>query len=133
MQQALQQIVTLDVEATGGGERLWLGTLRVNSSQNGDYNATLRQATEPCPAETLGGRTSASEQNQLNFSIGRRSWNRDIDGFTLRASWTRPKRDCSLVSGQRTVSMEQPFTLRAGESTLLTGDAGLVLKITRRR
>ncbi len=130
---AMQEVVTLDVEITGGGERLWLGNLRINSQQTGDYNSTVSQARLPCPGQDYERQYGGGLQDRLTLSFQRRDWNRDIDGFYLRISWTHPREACGTGAGQSTVGFEQGIVLRPGETKLLTGDGGLVLKVSRRR
>lgn len=130
---ALQEVVTLDVEVTGGSERLWLGNLRVNNQQSGDYNSTMSQARLLCPGQDYERSYGGGLQDRLTLSFQRRDWNRDIDGFYVRISWTHPREACGGGAGQSTVGFEQGVVLRPGETKLLTGDGGLVLKVSRRR
>lgn len=132
IQRALQEIVTLDIEVTGGGERLWSGTLRVNSQQNADYRATLQQARPACAGADPTRNIYNGEQNQLSVSISRRGWGRDIDGFMAQVNWTRPLNSCETGAGQATVGFNREFVLRPQAVTQLAGDGGLVVKIARR-
>jgi hypothetical protein len=132
IQRAMQEIVTLDIEVSGSGERLWSGSMRVNNQISGDYNASLRHAG-PCANAGDGMRYSSGQQNQLNVSIQRRNYNRDIDSFTIRVAWTHPRPECTNGGGQATVGFEQAFTLQPGATVQLAGDGGLSVKVTRRR
>ncbi len=131
IQRAMQEIVTLDVEVTGGTERLWFGTMRINNQNSGDYTSSLRHAG-PCADGDEVGRSYNGQQNQLTVNL-RRAYNRDIDGFTIRVGWTHPRQECGTGGGQATVGFEQGFSLRPGASIQLAGDGGLSVKITRRR
>lgn len=132
IQRALQEIVTLDVEILGGGERLWLGSMRVNSQNAGEYTANLRQAP-PCASADDAQRYYGGLQNQLNVAINRRGYESSVDGFQIRTNWVHSQQECASERRQVTVGFEQSFTLRPGESTQIVGDGGLLVKISRRR
>jgi hypothetical protein len=132
IQRALQEVVTLDVEILGGGERLWLGSMRVNNQNSGEYTANLRQAP-PCSSTDDTQRYYGGLQNQLNLSIQRRGYDSNVDGFQIRTNWVHSQQECASERRQVTVGFEQSFTLRPGESTQIVGDGGLLVKISRRR
>ena len=133
MQVELGRPVTLDIAITGAGAPLWNGSLRVTQRDSADYTQNMRQALEACPGEMDGTSRYGSMQSRLQLTVSTSSLSDAGQVFRVSAQWARPERQCGEPASQKSVAFEQSVTLAAGETRTLTGDAGFVVRLTRRR
>jgi hypothetical protein len=123
--------VALDVELVAGGSPLWQGTLRLGD-YNASYNQSLNQAPELCPQDNTGLPRFSSTTQSLRVNVTRRVVGNTTDGqFNVGISWTRPGPPCE--GGVSTVSFDRTVSLKPGATVELAGDAGLVVRISRKK
>lgn len=111
---------------------LWEGSLRVSSSQNASYQQNLSQASSSqCPPATYYDRT---ERSHLNISVHAQHNQISSNAYRLDVSWARPvqSQGCG-ESGLRTVQINQTVQIAPGETSVIAGDAGLRVQLTRGR
>lgn len=115
-------LVTVRVRASVGAQQLFDTALRV-----GPTSATFSQnRSEAPPASCVGAQSSWP--NNFYFTI-MPAYGRAQDEYRIVLRWTRPGEGCA--GAQRTVSLEQPVSLRRGETVNVSGDAGLKVELTR--
>lgn len=127
-----RSVVSMDVEVRGGREVLWSGNLRVSANMSGEYSQSKREAWSACPGDDEGSSRYPNRQNELRVSLNRRYGDNDPDAFAISASWVRPVESCDAGQGSRSVAIAQNLKLSPGSSRELTGDGGLVVRVTRR-
>lgn len=120
-------ITTIAVEVTAGATVLWDGSLRLRRSMQANYNQSSNEAGPACAVDPDLAYRSGQSRRDLRIAINSRG---EGDQFSVSANWTRPAQNC-VEAGTRTVSFDQQITLRPGERIRLTGDGGLVVKLTR--
>jgi hypothetical protein len=122
----------LDVEALGGGDLLWSGQLRVAANVSATVRRELTQASEqPCPESGYIGNT---EQASLNLSFQPRPVSQGDHRLQVSARWARPgDNSCSSGLSARVAELTDLLTLEPDVWTEIRGDAGLVLRVRRRR
>ncbi len=127
-------MTTIDVVLTVGRETLWSGPLRLGTS-GASYSQSLRESEAPCP--TNSARNGDSRQfyeasRQLSVNLNRRGSPREqADAFSISVRWQRPIPVCE-GSGNRSISLDQVVDVTPGQTVRVTGDAGLVVVLTRR-
>jgi hypothetical protein len=127
----MQRLISIDVEVRGGREQIWAGNLRIRGNGNsGNYNQSKRDAGDPCPG---ADERSAQRTNDLRVTISRSYSDEGQDRFSVGATWTRPQDACPDGAGSRSVSFQQSVVLKSGETRELTGDGGLLVRLTRRQ
>ena len=111
---------------------LWEGTLRVSPNQGASYQQNLSQASaQPCPS---GSPYERSERSHLNVSVYAEQ-NLQLNlSYRIDASWARPiaNLDCR-ETGTRTVQINHVVVIAPGETSVVEGDAGLRVQLTRGR
>lgn len=120
---------TIAVEATGGGQTLWSGTLRVGGYGGGaNVSRSLRQAPPyGCPADPDEG--YRSEENSFNMGLNMQRPDDGVTRYRFNVSWQRPGDSCSEAMIQRSVQLSGTASLAPGQSVSIQGDAGLVLRL----
>ena len=121
---------SVDVTISVEGRTLWKGTLRLARTYSASYNQTVQEA----PAEICPGMRSYEATQRTNFGIGLNSqFTENQERINVNFSWVRPQpaKSCGS-SGSRTVQINETVPLKNGETVTLTGDAGLVLTLSRR-
>jgi hypothetical protein len=116
--------VTIWVRIFSGRKLLLSDQLRVAR-----YNATdiLTRSEAPggnCPAEA-----GPTVQSTLTFQINREA-SATPDDFFIGVSWSHPIDDCKLA-GSRGLSVAQPVTIKRGQPTVVNGDGGLRIELSR--
>lgn len=109
---------------------LWQGTLRVGPNQSASYSQNLSQAsTEVCPAGTSYDR---SERSSVSFNVYVQNNGQYGTSYRFDASWARPIAvpNCG-EAGTRTVQLNQGFRLEPGQTSVIEGDAGFRVEVTR--
>lgn len=117
--------VTVWVRIFSGKKLLLSDQLRVAR-----YNATDILTRSEAPAETCPADAGPTVQSTLTFQINRQA-STDADDFFIGLTWSRPVDECKL-SGSRGVSLAQPVTIKPGPPTVVTGDGGLRIELSRR-
>ena len=122
----------LDVEVRGGGDMLWSGQVRVAANVSATVRRELTQASEqPCPESGYLGNT---EQTSLNLSFQPRPISQGDHRLQVNARWARPgDNNCSSGLSARVAELTDLLTLETNVWTEIRGDAGLVLRVRRRR
>lgn len=118
-------VATFRVRVLGGDEVLVDERLRV-SNISATINRSQNEAPEGnCPSNR--GQFS----RLISFNIrGDMSAPTEVDRYRVELRWQRPvQQGCD--SGSRTVSLEQSFALRPGQSASFAGDGGLRLELRR--
>ena len=111
---------------------LWSGTLRVAINQGASYSQNLSQAsTQSCPPNSPYDR---SERSSVSFNVYGQNHGQGTPSYRIDASWARPIKEANcLESGTRTVQINHAVALEPGQTTVIEGDAGLRVEITRNR
>ena len=110
---------------------LWQGSLRLSQNQGASYSQNLSQAsTEVCPA---GMPYDRSERSAISFNVYAQNNGQYGMSYRVDASWARPilSPDCG-ESGTRTVQLNQVLRLDPGRTSVIEGDAGFKVEVTRR-
>lgn len=124
------QVDRLSVRVSSPQGVLWQGTLRVATNQGASYSQNLSQAsTEICPPNAPYDR---SERSSVSFNVYAQNYGQGTQNYRIDASWARPIKDANcLESGTRTVQINHAVALEPGQSTVIEGDAGLRVEVTR--
>jgi hypothetical protein len=93
------------------------------------YNATDILQRHEAPGDNCPADAGPTVQSSLTFQINREA-SATPDEFFIGLSWSHPVDGCTLA-GSRGVSLAQPVTIKPGESTLVTGDGGLTIELSR--
>ena len=126
------QIETLAVRLSSSQGVLWQGDLRVGLNQGASYSQNMSQASpDLCPA---GSPYDRSERGSVSFNVYLQNHGQARPSYRVDASWARPilSADCG-ESGTRTVQINQMVVLEPGQTTVIEGDAGLRVELTRGR
>lgn len=124
------QVESLAVRLTSPQGVLWQGNIRVSPNQSASYSQNLSQAsTEVCPA---GVSYDRSERSAISFNVYVQNNGQYGISYRFDASWARPilSPDCG-ESGTRTVQLNQALRLEPGQTSVIEGDAGFRLEVTR--
>ena len=123
-----------EIEVTAGRQMLWTGSLRIgrNGSSSFSRNQTEAVPDECQPADPSNASGSVRSSLSVNLSSYR------ADRSTVQVEWTRPAASCDPSAddgegtGTRTVQLNQQVDLSTGRLVTVTGDAGLVIRLTAR-
>jgi len=119
---------TIAVEALGGGQTLWSGTLRVAMSSGASVSRSMNQAPPyDCPGDERG--RYRTQQNSFNLNLNMQNYGDQGTSYGFSVNWQRPDDDCAEAMVQRSVQLSGTTALEPGKTVTLTGDAGLVLKL----
>lgn len=120
----------IDVDASANGKTLWHGSLRVGAPTGASFQRTL---TEAPPEDCAIGET-AYPGIRDSFRVQLNSYSRDDETpkQSFSVEWQRPSDQCASGVTTKTVQLSGTLQLKPGQSTTVEGDAGLVLKFTRR-
>lgn len=132
MSTADSQIETLAVRLSSPEGVLWQGHLRVGANQSASYSQNLSQASpEICPS---GSPYDRSERSAISFNVYVQNSGQWGPSYRVDASWSRPlqERNCS-ESGTRTVQLNHTLVIEPGQTSVVEGDAGLKVEVTRAR
>ena len=124
------QVETLGIRLNSPQGVLWQGNIRVSPNQSASYSQNLSQAsTEVCPPGTPYDRT---ERSSISFNVYVQNNGQYGTSYRFDASWARPmlSPDCG-ESGTRTVQLNQALRLEPGQTSVIEGDAGFRLEVTR--
>lgn len=124
------QVENLAVRLSSPQGTLWQGTLRVSQNQSASYSQNWSQASpQACPA---GVPYDRSERSSINFNVYVQNNGQYGMSYRFDASWARPilASDCG-ESGTRTVSLNQALRLEPGQTSVIEGDAGFRVEVTR--
>ena len=126
------QIETLAVRLSSPEGVLWQGRLRVGVNQSASYSQNLSQASpEICPS---GSPYDRSERSAINFNVYVQNHGQWGPNYRIDASWSRPIRDSNCSeSGTRTVQLNHTLVIEPGQTSVVEGDAGLKVEVTRAR
>ena len=116
--------VTIWVRIFAGRKLLLSDQLRVAR-----YNATDILTRNEAPAETCPADAGPTVQSTLTFQINRQS-SASPDEFFMGLTWSHPIDDCKLT-GSKGVSIAQPVTIKPGPPTIVNGDGGLRIEVSR--
>jgi hypothetical protein len=116
--------VTVWVRIFSGKKLLLSDQLRV-----GRYNATDILTRNEAPGDNCPADAGPTVQSTLTFQINRQT-STDPDEFFMGLSWSYPIDDCKLA-GSRGVSVAQPVTIKAGQPTIVNGDGGVRIELSR--
>lgn len=123
--------VPIDVRITAGDNLLFSDTLRVARNAGASYSQSRSEASPVlCPGFSGYDR---GERSSLNIQLYWRESGGDGPGVSASVNWQRPQggTDCAEI-GSRGVQVSQSVRLAPGESAVIRGDAGLVVRLTRR-
>jgi len=126
-----QPAVPIEVRITAGDRLLFSDTLRVARGSGASYSENRNEAsTLICPDVSSYER---SERSSLSVNLYWQESGNGSPGVNLSVNWTRAEGagGCSPV-GSRGVQLTQLVRLAPGESATVRGDAGLVVRLTRR-
>jgi hypothetical protein len=130
VQPMAQEPATIDVVLSVGSERVWNGSLRLGAPYgNASYSQSKSEYADPCPGEPSAG-SPASNQN-LRLYINRTYAQQMPEQFNVNVNWVRPVPECQ-GGGTNTVGIQRQINLLPGQTVTVTGEAGLVVKLTRR-
>ena len=120
----------VDLEISGGDEKLWTGPLRV---ANGQTTSIRRERSEPvatpCPEDTYG---APAEQTALSVQLSPEQRGEGASAIRITVRWTRPgPASCLSRSSGRVVELNETVLLTRGQWVSVSGDAGLVLRLRR--
>ena len=115
---------TVWVRIFSGKKLLLSDQLRV-----GRYNATDILTRNEAPADTCPADAGPTVQSTLTFQINREA-STSPDEFFIGLSWSHPIDDCKLA-GSRGVSIAQPVTIKPGQPTVVNGDGGIRIELSR--
>lgn len=125
--------IDVAVEIVGEGRSLWTGSLRVGSS--GSYfNQSLTESA-PAGANCPDTARIPSLRNNVSLNLSKRYGYAETKALNVSVTWARPTSapSCDEFSAsQRSVSFNQSVVLPVGKPVELRGDAGLIVKLTRR-
>ena len=93
------------------------------------YNATDMLQRYEAPADNCAADAGPTVQSSLTFQINREG-SKSPDEFFIGVSWSRPVDGCKLA-GSRGLSIAQPVTIKPGQPTVVTGDGGLRIELSR--
>ncbi len=126
------QIDQLTVRVSSPKGVLWQGVLRVANNQGASYSQNLSQAsTHACPSNSPYDR---SERSSVSFNVYAQNYGQGAPSYRLDASWARPIKEANcLESGTRTVQINHAVALEPGQTSVIEGDAGLRVEVTRNR
>ena len=116
--------VTIWVRIFSGRKLLLSDQLRVAR-----YNATDILTRSEAPAQDCPPASGPTVQSTLTFQINREG-STNPDDFFIGLTWSHPVDECKL-SGSRGVSLAQPVTIKAGAPTVVSGDGGLRIELSR--
>ena len=117
----------VDVRVTGGGRTLFQGPLRLARGFQATFNQSLSQAPAAiCPSPR---RYDPSDRSSLRVQLSQ--WGDPSDQIQMSVDWARPSGSGCGQAGTRTVQLSQVVEIRAGQTVVVTGDAGLTVSLTR--
>ena len=116
--------VTVRVRIFSGRTLLLSDQLRVAR-----FNATDILTRNEAPAADCPPESGPTVQSTLTFQINREG-SKSPDEYFIGVSWSHPVDGCKLA-GSRGVSIAQPVTIKPGEPTVVTGDGGLRIELSR--
>ena len=128
----------VEVEVRAGAERLFAGTLEVGSPVTSTFRQERVDAVVPTcgasdsyPVITMGGR-AVPRASSFTISIST-NYQRTDGRVQLNVRWVRPgSSSCTGQFNTRTVEMNESVLLAPGQTVTVQGDAGLVVRLTRR-
>ena len=124
------QLENLSIRLSSPQGVLWQGSLRVSQNQSASYSQNWSQASaQVCPA---GMPYDRSERSSINFNVYVQNNGQYGVSYRVDASWARPilAPDCG-ESGTRTVQLNQGLRLEPGQTSVIEGDAGFRVEVTR--
>ena len=124
------EVENLSVRLSSPQGILWQGTLRVSQNQSASYSQNWSQASpQVCPT---GVPYDRSERSSINFNVYVQNNGQYGLSYRFDASWARPipVSGCG-ESGTRTVSLNQALRLAPGQTSVIEGDAGFRVEVTR--
>lgn len=119
---------SLSIRISSSDGVLWQGSVRVRPNQGASYNQNFSQAsTESCGSNSY----DHAERRQFNFNVNAQH-NALGQAYRIDVSWQRPIADgtCS-ETGTRTVGVNRTVLLSPGQTSVIEGDAGLRIELTR--
>ena len=120
--------VPVHIRVTSGKQILLEDTLRVGQS-GANFNQNRSEAPETiCPTGS-----SYNYGNRQSLGVQLHLTNTNQAGQVVRVSvnWQRPAGTGCNGEGSRTVSLSESVPLAAGQTATVTGDAGLVVTLSR--
>lgn len=120
------------VEVSGAGQKVWSGTLRVGRRGNANFNMNTSEAPERCATQAVPSAAYRSQGSNFRLSIALYSGGDGgrEDQFSVNVGWQRPGDPCD-GGGSISNGIDRSVMLVPGASTLLKGDGGLTVKLTR--
>lgn len=127
----------VDVDVRAGADRLFAGTLDVGSPVTSSFRQEKTDAVlatcidnDSYPASNGPRATQRSSSFSVSINPG---YQRADNRVQVQVRWTRPGTGgCSGQTNLRTVEMIEWVRLAPGQTVTLSGDAGLIVKLTRR-
>lgn len=124
---------TIEVDIRADGQTLWAGPLRLATSSTTSFR---RDQSEPVSAacETTGMLYRAGRLDALSITLNPVRYSGEGPSrLTVAVRWSRPDETaCPSRVGTRVVEISDTLTLAPGQTITLTGDGGLVTRLTRR-
>lgn len=130
------RLETYRVEVLVEGARLWAGDLTISDKVPASFNQSVRNAASRCRDQGEWRGASYGEETSLRLSLSLprdyRNANADMetDRITADVRWQRALPDCG-GGGQASVGFTRSVTVEPGASELISGDAGLSIRLTR--
>jgi hypothetical protein len=124
-----QPPVSLEIRVSGEDGAIWEGRLRVGPT--GASISQNRSEAQPANCQVPSQFLDRSVRTgfTLNLSPG---YGEAADLYSVNVSWTRVAANGCAHDGTRTVQMQSTVTVPEHSSTVLRGDAGLVVELRRR-
>lgn len=126
-----QPAIPIEVRISAGNRLLYSDTLRVARAAGANYSENRSEASlVVCPDTSSYDR---SERSSLNVNLYWQELGNGSPSVNVSVNWLRPESatGCAPI-GTRGVQLSQVVRLAPGESAEIKGDAGLIVRLTRR-
>ena len=122
-------VVPVHVRVTSGKQILLEDTLRVGPG-GANFNQNRSEAPEAiCPS---GSPYNSGNRQSLGVQLHLTNVNQPGQFVRVSVNWQRPAGTGCNGEGSRTVSLSESVPLAAGQTATVTGDAGLVVTLSRK-
>lgn len=120
----------IEVDASANGKTLWRGSLRMGAPAGASFQRTLTEA--PPEGCATGDTDHSGIRDSFRVQLNARSRNEDAPQQNFSVEWQRPSDQCANGLVAKSVELTGTLQLKPGQSITVEGDAGLVVRFTRR-